>query len=976
VTDLSIKAPGDPRRFKVALSFPGEHRALVKEVADRLADIFGKKEVLYDKYHEAEFARLDLDIYLPNLYLTQSELIVLFLCPQYKAKRWCNLEWRFIKNLIATVDASRIMLLRYGYEDDFAELGILPGDGTVEFKSRPASEIAELIKQRFHINAGSATLPVSASAIIPVDISRIDRYAPAELIGRTEETKLLNDAWARAQTGEVARPHVLTFVGLGGEGKTSLVSCWTGELAYRGWPGCEAVFAWSFYSQGTREQWAGSSDLFLREALVFFGDPKMAVSAQGAFEKGRHLARIVGEKRALLILDGLEPLQYPSSSPMAGHIKDVGLVALVKGLASNNRGLCVITTRDKFIDLRAYSQTTASEVMLQRLSSEAGEELLRKLGVKGATDEFKTLVEKVEGHALTLTLLGSFLRRAHKGDIRQYAQLDFEKANEKIMGGHAFRTINAYEEWLLSGGDEGARQVVILRLMGLFDRPADAGCLYALRSQTISDLTEPIVGLPDDEWEFSLTGLAEMRLLTVNRDAAGALLSLDAHPLLREYFATTLSKHHLAAWRSAHRRLFEHLCTTTKDKPQPRLEDLQPLYQAVAHGCHAGMFEEARLVYRDRISRGMEGYSTFNLGAIGSDLSAIACFFEKPWNHVARELSETGKAWLLNEAAFTLRALGRLTESLEPLKSSLDLALELKRWDNAARANANLSEVEVLLGDLGSAIADGKRSVTLAERAVEINQDIFTVIVSMSVHADAVHQTGRREQAQSLFRKAASTASLRQMDTLLRSVAGFSYCEFLVAAVERAAWRRTFQPSYNPPASVLILCDEVSQRAEQMLHISGRDRPLDLGICSLSKARSQLYAALLSESERQLMPCSASLKDAVNDLRRAGVQEHLPRGLLTGAWLHCLLAKYTGLDSAQQDLDEAWEIAERGPMPLLRADIHLHRARLFGLSKDRPAKYPWASPQYDLAEARRLIEKHGYWRRREELEDAEAALDH
>ena len=39
----------------------------------------------------------------------------------------------------------------------------------------------------------------------------------------------------------------------------------------------------------------------------------------------------------------------------------------------------------------------------------------------------------------------------------------------------------------------------------------------------------------------------------------------------------------------------------------------------------------------------------------------------------------------------------------------------------------------------------------------------------------------------------------------------------------------------------------------------------------------------------------------------------------------------TGRDSAQADLDEAWEIAERGPMRLFLADIHLHRARLFGL---------------------------------------------
>jgi hypothetical protein len=36
--------------------------------------------------------------------------------------------------------------------------------------------------------------------------------------------------------------------------------------------------------------------------------------------------------------------------------------------------------------------------------------------------------------------------------------------------------------------------------------------------------------------------------------------------------------------------------------------------------------------------------------------------------------------------------------------------------------------------------------------------------------------------------------------------------------------------------------------------------------------------------------------------------------------------------------------------------------------------YPWKSPQADLIEARRLIYKHGYLRRKEELEDAEQAL--
>ena len=98
-----------------------------------------------------------------------------------------------------------------------------------------------------------------------------------------------------------------------------------------------------------------------------------------------------------------------------------------------------------------------------------------------------------------------------------------------------------------------------------------------------------------------------------------------------------------------------------------------------------------------------------------------------------------------------------------------------------------------------------------------------------------------------------------------------------------------------------------------------------------------------------------------------------------GGWvlLNFLMDARTGSESAQDDLDEAWEIAERGPMRLFMADIHLYRARLFHNVKP----YPWnknsngseRGPKDDLAAARKLIEKCGYWRRKEELEDAEEA---
>jgi len=43
------------------------------------------------------------------------------------------------------------------------------------------------------------------------------------------------------------------------------------------------------------------------------------------------------------------------------------------------------------------------------------------------------------------------------------------------------------------------------------------------------------------------------------------------------------------AWREGHRRLYKYLVETAQEGDKPTLEDLQPLYQAVAHGCQAGL---------------------------------------------------------------------------------------------------------------------------------------------------------------------------------------------------------------------------------------------------------------------------------------------------------------------------------------------------------------------------------------------------
>ncbi len=853
-----------------------------------------------------------------------------------------------------------------------------------------------------------AEIPPVAAAGFNADISRIIKDVPEKLIGREAELALLTDAWAKIQAQELERPRILTFVALGGEGKTSLVAKWIADLAAQDWPGCDAAFAWSFYSQGTRDQTAVSSDLFLAAALTFFGDAAMAGSAQGAFDKGRRLAQLVGERRALLILDGLEPLQYAPTSPTPGELKDQGIAALLKGLAATSHGLCIVTTRYALPDLRAFLGKTVREEKLTRLARAAGVQLLQTFGVKGSLrqdirsadgrtlwNEFEKLVEDVKGHALTLNLLASYLRDAHAGDIRKVGLVKLEEADAEEQGGHAFHVMNAYVRWLEGEAPNagGQRALALLRLMGLFDRPATADCLEALwRGEAIAGLTEPLIGLSDAQRNLSLKRLEDAKLLTVNRAAsAGELVALDAHPLLREYFARRMREQQPEAWRAAHRRLYEHLCASTKEGDQPTLEDLEPLYQAVAHGCQAGKTEEARAeVFRDRIRRGGEQYSHRKLGAFGSDLGAIACLFKQPWNELLPGILESGQAWLLNEAAYCLRALGRLTESREPMRATMGINASKSEWKNAAISAGNLSELELTLGEMAAAVGDAEQSVTYADRS----GDAFQRMCNRATRADALHQAGRRAEAEERFREAEQMQAVHQPAyPLLYSLRGFRYGDLLLTEAERAAWQKVVQGSSPTPrtkaktgtpregrtsdeqelGTTLAALRAVSERAAQTLRWEEgmRGAPLhDFALHHLTLGRAAHYAAILNFSRSDFRVPSSELDSAVSGLRRAGRSDELPRALLTRAWLRTFTGTHTGPESAQTDLDEAWEIAERGPMPLFLADIHLHRARLFF----REPAYPWQSPTIDLAEARRLIEKHGYWRRREELEDAEAAV--
>lgn len=137
------------KRFAVALSFPGEHRQYVERVADELILRLNEESVFYDRYYQAELTIMDLDVHLQKIYAKQSELVVVFLCAEYEAKKWCGIEWRAISELITPERSQTLMLVRF----DKTEIPrVTSNDGYLDAESLRAEDVADLIVRRLTLN--------------------------------------------------------------------------------------------------------------------------------------------------------------------------------------------------------------------------------------------------------------------------------------------------------------------------------------------------------------------------------------------------------------------------------------------------------------------------------------------------------------------------------------------------------------------------------------------------------------------------------------------------------------------------------------------------------------------------------------------------------------------------------------------------------------------------------------------------------
>jgi hypothetical protein len=135
----------------------------------------------------------------------------------------------------------------------------------------------------------------------------------------------------------------------------------------------------------------------------------------------------------------------------------------------------------------------------------------------------------------------------------------------------------SYQSWFGEG-----TEVATLRLLGLFNRPANEEALGALlKAPAIPGLTESLIDLSSSEWRRVLARLRRARLLA-DEDLHHPR-QLDAHPLVREYFGDQLHCEGAAAWQEANRRLYNHYQTLAPPLPGS-FREMEPLFSAVICG--------------------------------------------------------------------------------------------------------------------------------------------------------------------------------------------------------------------------------------------------------------------------------------------------------------------------------------------------------------------------------------------------------
>ncbi len=134
----------DNRKFDVALSFAGEQREYVDQVADILQS--NGITVFYDEFFKSQLWGKDLTVYFKEVYYSNSNWCIMFISKEYVSKAWPSFER---KNAIArelkVEEGEYILPVRF---DDTEVPGLPTTIGYQDARKESPEDIANLFLEK------------------------------------------------------------------------------------------------------------------------------------------------------------------------------------------------------------------------------------------------------------------------------------------------------------------------------------------------------------------------------------------------------------------------------------------------------------------------------------------------------------------------------------------------------------------------------------------------------------------------------------------------------------------------------------------------------------------------------------------------------------------------------------------------------------------------------------------------------------
>lgn len=496
-------------------------------------------------------------------------------------------------------------------------------------------------------------------------------------------------------------------------------------------------------------------------------------------EKARLLARCLQQQPCLLILDGLEPLQYSQNlAAMNGELQDSALKEFIACFRRTaGKSFVLFSSRQPLVELKKWQSDNFLSLDLKTLPNHDGEKLLESLGVIGNKNELRTISQDLNGHALSLVLMGHLLTEHHQGDCRYANELPpltsaHGDSNAEKDSHHALRVLDYYDSL------QDAASRCFLQLLGLFYRPMNAAEKAVLIAN--SNHAEPLRALTEKQWHMVELQLEESAVL-LGKKGQFTRLEWDSHPIIRSYFGQKFKENFHEGFKQANKVLFNFYQKIPEKEFPNTLDEIQPLYRSVMHGCLAEDYLQAFEIYWKRICRNNSEdsdayYSLYNLGAYSQDLTVLMAFLPSGWRQIPEKgLIRDYYAELLGIAAFCLMSLGRLKDAIEPSIASIELFANVEDWKNAAITTQNLVDLSLSLGHLEQAHITAQQAIEYAEKS----NDIYQQIRGESYLATVLHRKGNLSESHKHF-KLAEALEPQRGRSYLTAQSGFWYCTLLL----------------------------------------------------------------------------------------------------------------------------------------------------------------------------------------------------